>query len=137
MKHEIRPVKFIVAGLVIIGLLIAGNAIQNSAWTQGYTMGLLSASADSAELAPYLLYRTVQGPHMAGGLFGGILKLGFLLLLALGIFKLFGSAYRHKHGGPPAWMRHHCPPWEQEDGPSETPPVDPTDSPQSPTPVSG
>ena len=87
MIHDHRPSKWILAGLAIIALLIIGSAIQSSAWSQGYTMGLLTDSADSAQLAPYLLYRTGQGSLMGGGFFGGILKLGFLLLFAMGIFN--------------------------------------------------
>ena len=137
MNLEHRPTKFVVAGLIIVGLLIAGTAIQSSAWSQGYTMGLLTASADSAELAPYLLYRAGLGPNAGVGLFGGILRFGFLVLLALGFFKLIGCAYWHRHGGPPPWMRHHGPAEERENGPSESSPAGQSDTPQSPATVSG
>jgi hypothetical protein len=150
VNHEHRPSKWIVAGFAIIALLIAGSAIQSSAWSQGYTMGLLTASADSAQLAPYLLYRTGQGSLMGGGFFGGVLKLGLLLLFAMGIFKLIGFAQWRKQGGPPPWMRHYGPPHSESasrpaDGPvdevSQTEPQAESqadkDAPQSPVPVNG
>lgn len=135
MNHEHRPSKWLVAGLVIIGLLILGSALQSSAWTQGYTMGLLTSSADSAELAPYLLYRTGPGMQGSGGFFGGILRIGVLLLVALGIFRLLGLAHWRMHGGQPPWM--HGRGWScgGENGPAEgTPPAE-GESPQSPAPA--
>ena len=141
MQHQHRPPKWAVAGLIIIGLLIIGSAIQSSAWTQGYTMGLLTGSADSAELAPYLLYRTGQGSLLGGGFFGGILRIGFLLLLALGVFKLIGFAHWHKHGGSPPWWRRHGPPPTEPVEPGNGPESDTAqagkDAPQPPAPVNG
>ena len=125
MHHEHEhhgPPKWAIAGLVIVGLLIIGSVMQSSAWTQGYTMGLLSGGADNAQLAPYLLYRTGPGLHMGGGgFFGGILRFGFLLLIGLGIFKLIGCAHWHKHGGPPPWWRHHGPPAAETAAPGHGP----------------
>jgi hypothetical protein len=116
MHHDIRPIRFVVAGLVILGLLIAGSAVQRSAWTEGYTMGLLTSGADRSDLAPYLLYRTGPGGFAGGGFFGGILRLGFLLLAVAGIFKLLGFAYWRRQDGPPPWMMHkHGPCWGRED----------------------
>ncbi|MFN2201915.1 MAG: hypothetical protein ACK2UO_11960 [Caldilineaceae bacterium] len=141
MNHDMRPIRFIVAGLVILGLLVAGSAAQRSAWTEGYTMGLLTSGADSSDLAPYLLYRTGPGSHAGGGFFGGIVRLGFLLLVVAGLFKLLGFAYWRRHDGPPPWMHKYGPCWgREEDGPAasstgtaQSAPV----APEGPAPVSG
>ena len=143
VKDEGRMVKFVVAGLVIAGLLMASNAIRSAAWTQGYTMGLLTSGADNADLVPYLLYRTGPGPQAGVGFFGSIVRLGFLMLLAFGIFRFMSFRYLGKHGGPPPWMRRHGP-WcsEAEDGAAhpaaaEGAATDRPGSPQSVAPVSG
>ena len=137
---ERRVLKFVAAGLVIIGLLLAGNAVQNAAWTQGYTLGLLTSGADGADLAPYLIYRAGPGLGRGIGFFGGVARLFFVALLAVGFLKLFGFGYHRRHGGSPPWARHYSP-WCGEsmkasavdDGSA----VESTDAPQRPAPVHG
>jgi hypothetical protein len=110
---ERRMMKIVVVGLVIFGLLLAGIAIQNAAWTQGYTMGLLTSGTDGADLAPYLLYRTGPGAGGAVGFFGGLARFLFVALLAVGLLKLLGFGYWRRRGGPPPWAGHHGPWCEQ------------------------
>ena len=67
----------VIALIVILLLGFGSSALQQSAWSQGYMMGLM-AGGDGDALAQYVLYNSRTG--------GGFPGFGFLWLLAIGAF---------------------------------------------------
>ncbi len=87
--------------LIMVGLLIlAGTAIHNAAWNQGFAMGRLSAGGEGAATLPYVY---PGAPH-AG--FGSILAIG---LIVLGLMLVFRRSVRYHFWR--AAQQHGMPPW--------------------------
>ncbi|MCP4168322.1 MAG: hypothetical protein GY759_20855 [Chloroflexi bacterium] len=119
------------AALIVIGLiLMAGSAIYNNAWSEGFIMGQLATGQEGLILP--------QGAMVQGGssFFGNLLGMmgiflffGFLLALVGVAFKFFGirkwatadgpegekwaKHWHHHHGGPPPWRQG---PWNPATG---------------------
>jgi hypothetical protein len=130
------------AGLIVIGLLIAGGAaIRRSAWTQGYMMGRLTAGADDGAAVPYGVYG-FDYPRSHSGFVSFLCTAGLFVLLLIAVGKFFRfHAWKMAHWGhkPPEgdwpkgerwarhWHWHHRPPWwgwkepaEEEAGEAES-----------------
>ena len=113
-------VRFGIAALVIVLLLGVGAAsIQQSAWSEGYMMGLIAGNGEGDALSQYVLYNSGRSPSMAGAI-GGLFKVGLLLFGLLFVAKFFfGMAHMRRWqmaGGPDGggWQpgfRRHGPPW--------------------------
>jgi hypothetical protein len=123
----------LIALVAILILGFGGNAIQQSAWSQGYVAGLAAGGAGGDALSQYVLYNSRPSGPPSG--------LIFLLFLGLGGFLLFsaGKRMRTRHmrmaggpegegwrppwgGGPPPWAKHWGPPY----GDAEAQPRPPT-----------
>ena len=144
---EHRLVRFGLAALVIVLLLGAGAAsLQQSAWSEGYMMGLIAGNDGGDALSQYVLYNSGRSPS-AGGAIGGFFKIGLLIfgLLFIGKF-FFGMAYMRRWqmaGGPDGpeggeWQpgfRRHGPPWGCRQG--ESKPEQPDQTPAEPGPSTG
>lgn len=109
---ERKMIRAAIAGLLVIVLLSFGvSHIQQSAWSQGYMTGLLTAGGDTSTLAPLLAYGRGFGPMHAGiGFLGGILKLGFFLFFFAMLAKFFGFfVWRMRGEGKSGWHKgwHH------------------------------
>ena len=62
---EHRMVRFGLAALVIVLLLGAGAAsLQQSAWSQGYMMGLIAGNDEGDALSQYVLYNSGRSPSL-------------------------------------------------------------------------
>jgi hypothetical protein len=104
------------AVLAGVALFALGSAIHNAAWSQGFTLGLLTAGADGAQIAPYLPYQAGHGwgpAGFAGGFFGALFRIGFFVFMLALIAKFFGFWRWRMHGGPHGyhgpygpWHRH-------------------------------
>lgn len=124
---EHRMMRFGIAALVVVLLLVAGaGAVQQSAWSQGYMMGLIAGGGEGDALSQYVLYNSGRGSSL-GGIVGGFFRFAlffFGLMLAAKFF--FGMAFRRRWqmaGGPEGdWKgwQHHGPPWCRQDEPKPT-----------------
>ena len=129
---EHRMIRFGIAALVIVMLLGAGAAsMQQSAWSEGYMMGLIAGNGEGDALSQYVLYNSGRSPSLAGGI-GAFFKFGLLLFgLAFAAKFFFGMAHMRRWqmaGGPEGseWQpgfRRHGPPWcrSQEETAGEQP----------------
>lgn len=116
------------AVLLLFGL---GTAIHNAGWSQGYTLGLLTGSAEGGDaLTPYLVYRTGGGFHPLG-FFGGIFRFLFPFLLVGLIFKFLRYGRHHRQGEHFGPWRHHD--YGPHNGPQNAP--QPGDRPGQATPA--
>lgn len=118
-----RPLIFV--GLTILLLMGLGAAIYNGGWSQGYTMGLLTGSAEGSDLTPYLVYRS-GGWHGGGfGFFGAIFRVVFFVFLLGMFFKFLGFMHWRMHGGQGQWGQHgpwgQQGPWQQQGQPQQPP----------------
>ncbi len=102
-----RPLIF--AGLTLLLLFGIGSAVYSGGWSQGYTMGLLTGSADGADLTPYLVYRTGGWQGGGFGFFGAIFRIFFFVFLFGLLFKALGIWRWRMHGGPDQWGAGHGP----------------------------
>ncbi len=140
---EHRMVRFGIAALVIVLLLGVGAAsIQQSAWSEGYMMGLIAGNGQGDALSQYVLYNSGRSPSLAGAI-GGLFKVGLLLFGLLFVARFFfGMAHirRWQMAGAPdgqEWQpgfRRHGPPWcrsQDESAGEQTgqPPVKPNEGP--------
>ena len=121
--NENKMLKAALVGLVLLIFLGMGaSSLQQSAWSQGYMMGLLSGGGESAaQLAPYAMYG--HGFHGGFSIIGSFFRfIMFLFLIAIGFkFLRFWSWRMGMAGGPGGpgghrggdWHRywHHDGPW--------------------------
>lgn len=136
---ERKMIRAAIAGLLLIVLLSFGvSSIQQSAWTQGYMMGLLASGENTSSLAPLLAYGRGFGPMHAGfGFLGGILKFGLFLFFFAMLAKFFGFClWRMRGEGRSEWHKHwhnghHGPPSDAAPKPDAT-----ATSPSGPQPTS-
>jgi hypothetical protein len=125
-------IRFGVAALVLVLILVAGaGAIQQSAWSQGYMMGLVAGGGEGDALSQYVLYNSGRGlgiGHVIGGFFKvGLIFIG-LILLAKFVFGMGYIRRWHMAGGPGGehhhgW-HHHGPPWGRPQKDTESEDID-------------
>lgn len=143
---EHRMVRFGIAALVIVLLLGVGAAsIQQSAWSEGYMMGLIAGNGEGDALSQYVLFNSGRSLSMTGAI-GGLFKVGLLLFGLLFVARFFfGMAHMRRWqmaGGPDGgeWQpgfRRHGSPWcrsqdEASDKQPVQPPVKPKEGPENP-----
>ncbi len=91
----------IIGLLIVVGLLIlAGSAIHNAAWNQGFAMGRLSAGGEGTAALPY----AYPGAPHAG--LGVLLAFGLIVLGAVVIFRRSVRFHLWR-----AYGQHGMPPW--------------------------
>ncbi len=133
------------AALIVIGLiLMAGSAIYNNAWSEGFIMGQLAIEQEGLIFPQRAM---VQG---GSSFFGNLLSMmgiflffGFLLALVGAAFKFFGfrkwatadgperekwAKHCHYHRGPPPWRQG---PWNPATGDEAQTEAVATSSPQA------
>lgn len=144
---EHRILRFGSAALVIVLLLGAGAAsLQQSAWSEGYMMGLIAGNDGGDASSQYVLYNSGRSPSLPGAI-GGFFKIGLLIFGLLFIAKFFfgmGHIRRWQMAGGPEgsesdqWQpgfRRHGPPWRCQS--SESTPSQAAQTPAEPGPGAG
>jgi hypothetical protein len=131
MMQRRFPVALVVL-IVIVLLVLGGNALRQAAWRDGYMMGRLAAGGEAGAALPYG-YPGFPGYSPFSG-WGTLLVLLFLGLLAFGVLRHVRHRAWRMAGGPQqgageagaergSWwhhsMRHWCGAAEQ---PAEGPP---------------
>lgn len=124
MVHRRSPM--VLVGLAVIVLLVlGGNMIRQAAWSEGYTMGRLSAGGEAGTALPYG-YPGFPGYSPFSG-WGTVLLLLFLGFLAFAAVRHVRRRNWRMAGGPPqgagqppaehgaaehgSWWHHGMPPW--------------------------
>ena len=104
--NERRMIRMGLAALVVVVLVGFGiSGLQQSAWSQGYMLGLAAGGGEGDALSHYLLVSAGRHGPIAGG-FATLFHFGFLLFGLFFVAKMLRMISWRMAGGPEGWARH-------------------------------